>query len=148
VNLTQGREWIKERKMTEKQLTLNQQLALMPASIPDSIVDFLEDFNYATALQTDGARSAFDQDYLKNSGDTLKTELEALRSEMGKLTQLKVDAAGREIPGGFMVKLIFERGARGLGVLTRLKERTILKLVFVPGDYDENTLKESLRNPK
>jgi hypothetical protein len=134
--------------MADKQLSLNQQLALLPVAIPDSIVDFLEDFNYGTALQTETVRSAFDPDYLKTAGDSLKADLEGLRGELGKLQQLQVEQAGREIPGGFLVKLVFEKGRRGLGLLTRLKERTILKVLLTEGEYDETALKERLRNPK
>lgn len=134
--------------MAEKQLSLNQQLALMPVAIPDSVVDLLEDFNYSTALQTDSSRLAFDPDYLKISGDSLKLELEKLRTELGALKQVQVDQAGREVPGGFLVRLVFEKGTRGLGLLTRLKERTILKVVFVDGEYDEAKVREQIRNPK
>lgn len=134
--------------MPDKQLSLNQQLALLPVSIPDSLVDFLEDFNYATALQTDSCRSAFEAEYLKNAGDAIKAELEKLRTELGKVLQIMVDQAGREVPGGYFVKLTFEKGTRGIGVLTRLKERTILKVVFVEGEYDEAKVREQIRNPK
>jgi hypothetical protein len=134
--------------MPDKQLTLNQQLALLPAAIPDSIVDFLEDFNYATALQADSCRSAFDPDYLKVAGDALKAGLEKLRSENGPLKQVQVDQAGREVPGGFFLKLSFEKGVRGLGVITRLKERTIIKLAFTEGEYDEAKVLEQIRNSK
>jgi len=61
---------------------------------------------------------------------------------------VQVDQAGREVPGGFFLKLSFEKGVRGLGVITRLKERTILKLVFVEGEYDEAKVREQIRNPK
>jgi len=138
----------KEGNMGDKRLTLNQQLALMPVAIPDSIVDFLEDFNYATAIQTESSRMAFDQEYLKANEDSLKKNQEQLRSELGKLLDVRVDVAGREIPGGFFLKLSFERGSRGLGVIIRQKERNILKLVFVPGEYDENAVKEAIKNPK
>jgi hypothetical protein len=132
----------------DKQLSLNQQLALLPVAVPDSVVDFLEDFNYATALQTDNSRSAFDPDYLKNSGDQLKADLEKWRADLGRLKRLQVEQAGRDIPGGFLLQLDFEKGSRGVGLLTRLKERTILKVMLVEGEYDETALKEQLKNPK
>jgi hypothetical protein len=134
--------------MPDKSLSLNQQLALMPVAVPDSVVDFLEDFNYATAIQTDNSRAAFDPEYLKVAGDQVKAELEKMRAELGKLKKVQVEQAGREIPGGFLVRLDFEKGSRGLGLLTRLKERTILKVIFVEGEYNETALKDQVKNPK
>ncbi len=133
--------------MPDKQLTLSQQLALLPATIPDSILDFLEDFNYGTPLQTESCRAAFDPEYLKVQEDSIKADLEKWRAEFGKLQQVQVDPASREIPGGFLLKLTFEKAVRGMGVLTRLKERTILKVIFTEGEYNEASLREILKNP-
>jgi hypothetical protein len=131
----------------DKRLSLNQQIALMPVAVPDAVLDFLEDFNYGTSLQTEGVRNAFDPDYLKVAGDGLKAELEQLRADLGKLQEVQVDTAGREIPGGFSAKLTFEKGTRGMGLLTKLKERTIFRVLFTPSEFDENALKELLKNP-
>lgn len=133
--------------MPDRHLSLNQQLALLPVAIPDSVLDFLEDFNYGTAIQSETARSAFDPDYLKQAGDSLKAELEAFRKDMGKVTHIQVDQGGREIPGGFMIKITFEKGVKGIGLITRLKERTILRVVVPTGDYDEAALRELVKNP-
>jgi hypothetical protein len=133
--------------MPEKRLSLNQQLALMPVAVPDTLLDFLEDFNYGTALQTESARSSLDPEYLKLAGDALKADLEKLRTDLGKLQDLSVEQGGRDIPGGFLVNLKFEKGSKGLGLLTRLKERTIFRVFFTTGEYDEAALKELLKNP-
>lgn len=133
--------------MAEKTLTLQQQIALLPVAIPDSILDFLEDFQYPTPLQTETSQAAIDAEYLKANLDFLKVELEKIRTEMGKLNTLAVDQMGRDIPGGFALKLTFEKGVRGIGVLTRMKERTIFKVIFQPGEYNEASLKELLKNP-
>ncbi|HEY8279607.1 MAG TPA: hypothetical protein VIH99_08290 [Bdellovibrionota bacterium] len=133
--------------MADRILNLNQQIALLPAAIPDSVLDFLEDFTTAAALQTEASRSAYDQEYLKNQGENLRTGLEGLRAEVGKLLQVQVDQAGREIPGGFLLKLSFERGVRGVGLLTKLKERSILRVLFLPGEYAEPALRDLLKNP-
>jgi hypothetical protein len=82
------------------------------------------------------------------AGDQVKAELEKMRAELGKLKKVQVEQAGREIPGGFLVRLDFEKGSRGLGLLTRLKERTILKVIFVEGEYNETALKDQVKNPK
>lgn len=133
--------------MADRILSLNQQIALLPAAIPDTVLDFLEDFGFSSTLTTETGRNAFDADYLKADGEALKTELERLKTEMGKLSQLGVEQAGREIPGGFLLKLTFEKGERGIGLLTKLKERTILRVLVQPGAYDEAALKELLKNP-
>lgn len=133
--------------MPDKRLSLNQQLALMPVAVPDTVLDFLEDFNYGTALQTEGVRSSLDPDYLKTTGDSLKAELEKLRTDLGRLLEVGVEPGGRDIPGGFLVQLKFDKGTKGLGLLTRLKERTIFRAFFTPGEYDEAALREFLKNP-
>lgn len=133
--------------MADKQLTLNQQIALIPAAIPDSILDFIEDFNYGTSLQTESVRASFDPEYLMASGESLKAELEALRAEGGKLIKFAVDAAGREIPGAYILQLNFEKINKGIGLITRIKERTILKVVIQPGEYQDEALKQLLKNP-
>lgn len=133
--------------MAERILNLNQQIALLPAAIPDTVLDFLEDFNLATALSTEAARNAFDPDYLKAHTETVKADLEKIRAEMGALKVLHVEQAGRDIPGGFLLKLTFEKGVRGVGLLTKLKERSILRVLMPAGEYSEVTLKEMLKNP-
>jgi len=133
--------------MADRILSLQQQIALLPAAIPDTVLDFLEDFGQSVTLSTEGGREALDPDYLKGHGAALTTELEAMKTEMGALSQLQVDQGGREIPGGFLLKLTFEKGARGVGLLTKLKERTILRVLVQPGAYDEAALKELLKNP-
>ncbi len=133
--------------MAERILNLNQQIALLPAAIPDTVLDFLEDFNHSAALSTEASRNAYDPDFLKTHTEPLKVQLEALRAEMGALKVLHVEAAGREIPGGFLLKLTFEKGLRGVGLLTKLKERTILRVLVQAGEYNEPGLKELLKNP-
>ena len=133
--------------MADRILNLNQQIALLPAAIPDTVLDFLEDFNIATALSTETARNAYDPDFLKTQGEALKTELEKLRTEMGKLQLIGVEQAGREIPGAFLIKLSFEKGVRGVGLLTKLKERTILRVLVLEGEFSEPALKDLLKNP-
>lgn len=133
--------------MADRTLNLNQQIALLPAAIPDTVLDFLEDFTYPTPLSTDTSRNAYDPDYLKTSGDQIIGELSKLRQEMGPLKVIQVEQAGREIPGGFLLKLTFEKGVRGVGLLTKLKERTLLRILLPAGDYNETALKELLKNP-
>jgi hypothetical protein len=134
--------------MAEKQLTLNQQLALMPAAVPDSILDFLEDFHHPSALQNQTARDAFDPDYLKGNESALQEKLNGFRQTHGALQSIHVEQSGREIPGGFLLKLGFASAQVGVGILTRMKERTILRVLFQEGQYDENALKELLKNPR
>ncbi|MGZ3653885.1 MAG: hypothetical protein ACXVB9_22625 [Bdellovibrionota bacterium] len=133
--------------MADRILNLNQQIALLPAAIPDTVLDFLEDFGHATALSTEAARAAYDPEFLKAHTDAVKADLEKLRQDMGKLVQIGVEAAGRDIPGGFILKLTFEKGPRGVGLLTKLKERTILRVLVPAGEFNEPALKELLKNP-
>jgi hypothetical protein len=133
--------------MPDRQLSLNQQIALLPVAIPDAILDFLEDFNYGSALQTETSQSSLDPDYWKASGEKLRAELDKLRQEMGKLTGLQADQGGREIPGAYLLKLTFEKGTKGLALLTKMKDKTIFRVVLQPGEFEENGLKELAKNP-
>lgn len=133
--------------MADRNLSIHQQIALLPAAIPDAILDFLEDFAFGTPLQAENSRNALDPEYLKTHGETLRSELEKLRQEAGKLLVLHVDQGGREIPGAFLLKLTFEKGVRGVGVLTKIKERTILRVLVQPGEYSDADLKNLVRNP-
>jgi hypothetical protein len=133
--------------MADRQLSLNQQLALLPVAISDSVLDFIEDFNYGTALQTETVQSSLDPEYWKKSGEALKAELEAMRNEMGKLVAIAVDQGGREIPGAYLLKLTFEKGLRGMALLTKMKEKTIFRVLIQAGEYNDITLKEIAKNP-
>ena len=73
--------------------------------------------------------------------------LEALRGEMGKLQSVAVEQGGREIPGAYLLKLGFEKGARGLGLLTKMKEKTIFRVLLQPGEYNDAALRELVKNP-
>lgn len=134
--------------MAENNLTLQQQLALLPAAIPDSVLDFIEDFSHPHALQNPASREAFEPDYLKNAESQLIAELKKMRDEGGSLVKIAVDQSGREVPGGYLLNLGFEKFTRGVGLLVKLKERTILKVVFAAGEYNADTLLGEMKNPK
>lgn len=134
--------------MVEKQLKLNQQIALLPATIPDSILDFLEDIPSATNFATESSVSSLDPEYLKTDGENIKTQIAALKAELGPLVSVGVEQAGRDSPGAYLVKLGFEKGEKGLIAFTRLKERTIFRLLFLEGPYSEEGLKQLLKAPK
>ncbi len=132
----------------EKSLSFNQQLALLPVAIPDCVVDFLEDFSQGVPLQTEAVRNAFDPEYLLQNGEALRTKLDELRKNGGKVTGVAVEPAGKEIPNAYMVKLVFETaGEKGLGVIVRAKERTVFRVVFGQAAYSDEELKGLLKNP-
>lgn len=134
--------------MAEKQLKLNQQIALLPATIPDSILDFLEDLPSANNFATESSVASLDPEYLKNEGENLKAQIAALKNDLGSLLSVAVEQAGRDSPGAYFVKLGFEKGEKGLIAFTRLKERTIFRLLFQEGAYSEEGLKQLLKAPK
>ncbi len=134
--------------MPEKYLTLQQQLALLPVAIPDSILDFLEDFGAPVVLQTEGARNAIDAEYLGTHGEALKAQLEELRKDAGRVVRVEVESAPKEIPNAYICKLSFEqKGARGVGLILRAKEKTIFRAVVSHADYSEEEIKNLLKNP-
>ena len=131
--------------MADRILNINQQIALLPAFIPDSVLDFLEDFHLATALQSETARSAYDLDYLKNDGDQLKKDLEAVCKGAGPLKEFQVEVIGKDMPNGFLIRLVFEFGVRGIALLTNVKERTIRYVYVQPEKYSEPGLRDQLK---
>lgn len=133
--------------MAENNLTLQQQLALLPAAIPDSILDFLDDFSHPYAIQNPTTREAFDPEYLKASENQLMADLKKLRDEGGSLQTIAVEQAGRDVPGGFILKLSFKNFERGMGLLIKLKDRTIFRVIFVDGDFNGDVVREKLKNP-
>jgi len=134
--------------MAENNLTLQQQLALLPSAIPDSVIDFIDDFSHPHALQNPTSREAFEPDYLKVTEGQLIADLKKLRDEGGSLESISVEQSGRDVPGGYMVRLGFKNFSRGIGLLVKLKERTILKVIFAEGEYNADSLLAQMKNPK
>ena len=133
--------------VADRQLSLNQQIALLPVAIPDAVLDFLEDFNYGSALQTETSQSSLDPDYWKKNGTQLKGELDKLRQDFGKLVTVQVDQGGREVPGAYFLRLQFEKAAKGMALLSKMKDKTILRVLVLEGDYDDVKLRELAKNP-
>lgn len=130
--------------MADKILKLHQMLALQPVSIPDCVLDFLEDFGDANSLQRASVRTSLEPAYLQKDEVQLKTQLEALRKDLGAITNVQSEAIGKEFPGAYMCKIIFEKGTRGVGFSVRLKENMIAKVVFSADDYRPEDLKKAL----
>ena len=127
-------------------LTLNQKLSLLPAMIPDCILDFLEDFNTQDPLANPKTKLSLKMDYFDKQKDTITRNLVQMR-ELGELGAVEGKPLPRQYPGAFMVKLTFERGVRGLGfVVTQGTAATgqINSIVFQDDGYSEDYLKERL----
>ena len=131
--------------MAEKILKLHQMLALQPVAVPDCVLDFLEDFGDANILQRAGVRTSLEPVYLQQSEAALKTELEKIRKDMGAITGVSAEAIGKELPGAYTCKIVFEKGPRGLGFNVKLKENIISKVVFGAGDFNADELKKALQ---
>ncbi len=128
-----------------KQLTLNQQLALMPVSIPETVLDFLEDFNFPNAMHTDVAKESLDTEFWRKSSADIVKQLEAFRAAKGKVISVEISAGGRELSGAFLCKLTCELGACGVGLMTRMKEKQIYKIILEAESYSEDSLRNKLK---
>ena len=131
--------------MAEKRLTISQQIALLPATIPDSILDFIDDFKSGRPLESETAQLSFDPEYLEKQGTELAKQIEALKMEFGSLVEINVEQGGRDVLGGYTIKAKFENGIRSIGILTKLKTRTITKVII--REYDEEAMKALLKSP-
>lgn len=132
---------------TKRGLTLAQKIALLPASIPDCVLDLLEDFAQPEVLAAKSKGvAAFKPDYYEKNRTQLENSLRAFR-ELGAVTQVEAGPLQRQYPGAFIVKLIFERGVRGLGfVVLQGTARTgvIAALVVQDDGFSEDFLKEKV----
>lgn len=127
-------------------LTLNQKLSLLPASIPDCVLDFLEDFNNADPLTTPKTQKAVKREYLEKNHASLRKHFLQMR-ELGELTEVEGRGLPRQYPGGFMIKLTFERGVRGLGFIVAqgTAYTGLIGVIVVQDDgFSEDYLKERL----
>ena len=127
-------------------LTLNQKLALLPALIPDCVLDFLEDFNSLDPLASDKTKQSLKSEYFDKQKEIITKHLVQMR-ELGSLDAVEGKPLPRQYPGAFMVKLTFERGVRGAGfVVTQGTALTgqINTIVFQDDGYSEDYLKERL----
>lgn len=130
----------------KKGLTLNQKLALMPASIPDCILDFLEDFNSSDPLASQKTLQVLKPDFFQKNETELRRQFTQMR-ELGDVEEVTGNTLSRQYPGGFMVKLAFERGVRGLGFIVSQGTGVtgVISVILVQEDgYSEDYLKERL----
>ncbi|MCO5143811.1 MAG: hypothetical protein M9962_12040 [Oligoflexia bacterium] len=133
--------------MAEKRLNIRQQLALLPASIPDTVIDFLEGFTTDHFLKNEGVRSSIDAEYLTANEGSLDSSLKELVQGSGALQELNVEICTKEIPGAYVVRLGFEQKSKGLGLLIKMKEKTIFQMVFQKEEFNADELKKMLKNP-
>lgn len=127
-------------------LSLNQKLTLLPASIPDCVLDFLEDFNTADPLSHVKTVKSVKPDYFEKNVNSLRKHLVLMR-ELGELTEVEGKTLPRQYPGGFMIKLTFERGVRGLGFIVAQGTATtgLISVIVVQDDgFSEDFLRERL----
>ena len=135
--------------MPEKVLALHQQLALLPATVPDAIVDFLEDlFDLKISLGRQNVRAALMPEYLQANEATLRDALVANRQGIGSVLAIQVESIGKDMPQGYWCKLQFEKATRGLGFVMNLKEGKVQGVVTLPGEFSEEELKAHLFNQK
>ena len=127
-------------------LSLNQKVTLLPASIPDCVLDFLEDFNSADPLSLPKTIKAVKEDYLIKNSAGLRKHFVQMR-ELGELTEVEGKTLPRQYPGGFSIKLTFERGVRGLGFIVAqgTAYTGVISVIVVQDDgFSEDFLKERL----
>lgn len=128
-------------------MTVRQQLSLLPVSIPDTVIDFLEGFTVENFFKSEGVRSAVDAEYLAANESALVEALKDLGNGVESLLEVNVEICTKEIPGAYIIRLDYESTSRGIGVLVKMKEKTIFKIVFQKGEYNVEELKKLLRNP-
>jgi hypothetical protein len=131
--------------MAEKRLNYQQLLALMPAGIPDYIVDFLEDFSEGMpALSLESVKAAFVPGFLQANEGRLKPELEAMRAGLGGVHNVQVELIGKELISGYLVKLSYEKATRGVGIIVNIQQSKIENVVCQAKEYNADELKQQM----
>lgn len=102
--------------MGEKRLSFNQKLALLPATVPDCVLDFLEDFNFPEPLQNKKSLESIRADFLKSGKQKLETDLRAVRNQ-GEIREVSVKFLPRRYSGAMLVLLAFEKGKVIIGCI-------------------------------
>lgn len=134
--------------MAEKSLSLMQQIALLPAGIPDSILDFLEDYqNPEQVFSKESVKASLMPDYFASQQAAIQQQLLAQRNGLGKVTALRVDPA-KDVQQGFVCRLTFGQSTRGLGFVVHPQEGRIRHVVITAKDYSEEEILGALRAVK
>jgi hypothetical protein len=131
--------------MAEKTLKLHQMLALLPVGVPECVLDFMEDLGEASSLQRASVKASLEPPYLQQNETALKQQMEDFRKDMGSVTQVSGEALGKEFPGAYICKVVFEKGSRGLGFMVKIKENQISKVAMTLDDYKPEDLKTQLK---
>lgn len=133
--------------MVERHLKLHQMLALLPVAVPECVLDFLEDLGGdLTPLTRPKVRTSIETSYLQQKDADLKKAIEDFRKDFGEITQVSGEALGKEVPGGYLCKVVFEKGSRGIGFTVKLRENQIIKIAFTLDDFKPDELKKQLQS--
>lgn len=133
--------------MGEKSLSLSQKLALLPASIPDCVLDFLEDFKNDIPFAEPSTIESIKPSYWDKNKVSLKESVQNLR-KLGKIESVDGEILARQYPGACICRLQFSNGEdRGIGFIVSQgtgKTGTISIVHFHDGAHDHEAIKEQL----
>lgn len=131
--------------MADKRLNLQQQLALMPATIPDTVIDFLEDFyDEVESLNGERVKAALVDGYMQGSGSTLKKELEALKVSMGKVHSVDIESINQNSSVAYLCKLSSNKTFRGIGFIMNMQSHKIEQVLVLNAEYIKEDLQKKL----
>lgn len=129
--------------MAASKLTFAQQLALQPATIPESVLDVLLDFTYSETCQNTKTVAAFAPDYLAQSKDSVVTALQLAKAELRSPEDVTVRALAPQVPGAFACKVA--NGVKSIGVGIQVSQHLITKIIVHTEAYDESSLIADLK---
>ncbi len=133
--------------MGESSLSLSQKLALLPASIPDCVLDFLEDLKNPKPFEDKVSLASIKPEYWNKNKDEILAAVNEWRS-LGEIDTVDGEVLPRQYPGGCICHIRFaSREERGVGfIVSQGTGRTgMISVAYFPKEkVDSNAIKEKL----
>lgn len=127
------------------QLKLNQQIALLPATVPEFILDFLDGLESEDPLARESVGASMSNECLVQNREKIQEGFKKIRSDLGgKFLGIQVESYGSEVPNGYWCKITGETLTRGIGFLMKSRTGNIIKIEILDSDFNEDELKKRL----
>lgn len=127
------------------QLQFIQQLALLPATVPESILDFLEGISVPDVLLHDSFVASISPECFGAGKEAIVQGIKNIKDSFGgNIISVQVEPYGREVPNAYWCKLVGDVTTRGIGFIMKSKTGNIIKVEFQNSDFNEDELKKRL----
>jgi hypothetical protein len=127
------------------QLRFFQQLSLLPVTVPEHILDFLDGLDREEVLNQESFSACLNPEYLTANRQRITQSLLQIKAGLGaNIIGVQVEPYGKEAPNLYWCKLTGESGTSGIGFSLKSKAGTIMKVEFQETSFNEEELKTKL----